>query len=218
MDFNISLILSFIYLTMQTLTDEGRWECDNLEHNKSFIPTEENAKKIETWNSTRGHMPFSCRRGKFFLAQCAVNCYTTWFSGACPELNIPKGVQYLQAKTSLLRYNFIAIVEKLRDPKYVSAVESFFGVEMPRLRHRYWAYCQKKSHIANQKNPLKIENSTLNKLTELNEGDIKLYKEITDCFDGDGDQRYISLNGMQRNSARFDHFMKTGQDIHKRRE
>jgi len=147
-----------------------------------FVPTEENAKKIETWNSTGGHSPLTCNEGKFKLGECAVNCYTQWFSGlSCPQYKIPPSEQYQSARALLLKYNFIVALEKLEDPAYASAVERFFGV--PGVTAKRGAYCQRSSHKANLMNPLKIKKKTMNRLVRLNKLDVSLYKELTDCFD-----------------------------------
>lgn len=65
--------------------DEGRWECKDLIYNNSFVPTEENAQKLETWNQQHGHHPSYCQNikdGEFVLrmSMCAVNCYVRLFS------------------------------------------------------------------------------------------------------------------------------------------
>jgi hypothetical protein len=155
-----------------------------------FVPTEENAMKLETWNKNGGHSIQKCdRHSHFKLGMCAVNCYIQWFSGICSEVDMPINEQYLMAKTKLFRYNFIVVLEWLSDPEYASAVESFFGV--PGVTQKRSAFCERSAHTANKLVPLTINNHTLNKLTELNQVDIKLYKEITDCFvDGDNEQRY----------------------------
>ena len=136
--------------------------------------------KLETWNETGGHRPIPCKKA-FFLAQCAVNCYTQWFSGlSCPSWNIPIIQQYKVARSRVLRYNFIMVIEKLRDPNYVLALERFFGViGLSQIKH---PYCEKESHQANEKNPLVIRNDTRERLTKLNELDIKLYRELSWCL------------------------------------
>ena len=170
-----------------------------------FIPTEENAMKIETWNSTGGHSPHTCdRHSHFSLGQCAVNCYIQWFSGACPEFDMPIEDQYQVAKMKLLRYNFIVVLEWLSDPEYASAVESFFGV--PGVTRQRSAYCEWGAHTANELVPLKIDNHTLEKLTVLNQVDISLYEELTDCLDGDDEKRY---NFPVLDAERFDNTSST---------
>ena len=179
---------------MRTLDGEDR-----------FIPTEENAMKIETWNSTGGHSPRTCERHSHFkLGKCAVNCYIQWFSGACPEFDIPIKEQYQVAKTKLLRYNFIVVLEWLSDPEYASAVESFFGV--PGVTRQRSAYCEAAAHNANKLVPLKVDNHTLDKLKELNEVDISLYEELTDCLDGDDEKRF---NFPVLDAERFDNTSST---------
>ena len=160
----------------------------------AFIPTEETANKITTWNQTSGHIPQECTSKTsgihFKLGICAVNCYIQWFSGlSCPQFNTTTIQQYEVAKTMLLRYNFIVVLEKLKDAEYVNAVEKMFGV--PGITQRGSAYCERTSHKANEMIPLKIEDDTLQRLTHLNRVDIGLYKELTDCLDDDrGDHKY----------------------------
>jgi len=160
----------------------------------AFIPTEETANKITTWNQTSGHVPQECTTKTsgihFKLGICAVNCYLQWFSGlSCPQFNITTIQQYEVAKTMLLRYNFIVVLEKLKDVEYVKAVEKMFGV--PGITQRGSAYCERTSHKANEMIPLKIEDDTLQRLTHLNRVDIGLYKELTDCLDDDrGGSKY----------------------------
>lgn len=159
----------------------------------AFIPTEETANKITTWNQTSGHIPQECTIKTsgihFKLGICAVNCYIQWFSGlSCPQFNITTMQQYEVAKTMLLRYNFIVVLEKLKDAEYVSAVEKMFGV--PGITQRGSAYCERTSHKANEMIPLKIEDDTLQRLTHLNRVDIGLYKELTDCLDDDRGSKY----------------------------
>ena len=118
----------------------------------------------------------------------------------CPEFDIPIEDQYRVAKTKLLRYNFIVVLEWLSDPEYASAVESFFGV--PGVTRQRSAYCEIGAHTANELVPLTIYNHTLDKLTELNEVDIGLYEELTDCLDGDDEKRF---NFPVLDAERFDY-------------
>ncbi|KAL9181964.1 hypothetical protein ACHAXT_012307 [Thalassiosira profunda] len=174
---------------------QGRWNCRDLVYGGKrgdFTPTEENANKLETWMETGGHVPYECRmRGKkseggkhpiFFLGSCAVNCFTQWFSGlSCPTWEIPAEEQYAVAMEKVLQYNFIFVIEKLRDPAYVQAVEKFFGV--PGIAEKGQPYCEKQSHRANAKFPLIVRDDTRAKLTTLNKVDIQLYHELTDCLE-----------------------------------
>ena len=100
--------------------------------------------------------------------------------------------------------NFIVVLEWLSDPEYASAVESFFGV--PGVTRQRAAYCERGAHTANKLVPLKIDNHTLDKLTELNEVDIGLYEELTDCLDGDDEKRY---NFPVLDAERFDNTSST---------
>jgi hypothetical protein len=167
-------------------SDEGRWKCSQLMHNETFVPTEDNANKIETWKHTYGHHPNYCngpysKYGHFKMGQCAVNCHIQWFAGLTCK-NASMAQQYEVAKAKLLRYNFIIITDKLRDPEYVAATESFFGV--PGLTEKNKEpWCGGESHSANEKVPLVIKNETLQSLTRLNKLDIDLYHEMKDCLD-----------------------------------
>ena len=170
---------------LDTEIDQGRWNCKNLTGHKAFIATEENANKLETWTETGGHVPFECqtRNGeeRFWLGNCAVNCYTQWFSGlSCPKWNISQNEQYTVAKRRVLRYNLIVVVEKLRDPLYVEAIEEMFGV--PGITKKGVPYCERQSHKANTNNPLLIQNKTRDRLTKLNALDIRFYVELSDCL------------------------------------
>ena len=187
----------------------GRWNCRDLVLNtRTFTPTAENANSLETWNQTGGHEPFQCKQRKskktggkyphFFMGTCAVNCYTQWFSGlSCSEWNIPLEKQYQVAKARVQRYNMIIVIEKLRDPEYMKAVEEFFGV--PGLGKRGTPYCERQSHKANAKYPLIVRNETRANLRRLNEVDIQLYHEMTDCLGSMGGQ----YNFPKWNSGRF---------------
>ena len=88
------LVFSRLRLTLHFFcnADEGRWDCKQVVNNASFIPTEENANKLSTWNQHYGHQQSSCRYRKnyrpsdegqgyweFMMVQCAVNCYSQWF-------------------------------------------------------------------------------------------------------------------------------------------
>ena len=100
--------------------------------------------------------------------------------------------QYEVAKAKLLRYNFIVIQEKLRDPEYAAAVERFFGVPgVANRNHHPW--CEVESHFANERYPLVIKNETLETLTHLNKYDIDLYHEMTDCLD-EGEYNFPALD------------------------
>jgi hypothetical protein len=172
----------------------GRWPCKTMIKN-DFVPTEENANKLEMWNETGGHEPkTSChnRNQKFRLGDCAVNCYTQWFGGLnCVRWQVPIEEQYKVAMSKLLKYNLVVVIEKLRDPDYVHAIESFFGVTG--ILKRGTPFCERISHKANTETPLIIRNETRARLTELNRVDLKLYHAITDCLDDnadDGGRRY----------------------------
>lgn len=88
------------------------------------------------------------------------------------------------AKARVLRFNMIVVIEKLRDPNYVQAVERFFGV--PGLTEKGIPYCERESKLANSKYPMVVRNETRESLTRLNEIDIQLYHELSDCLNEEG--------------------------------
>jgi len=171
---------------------QGRWSCMHQlikMKTNDFVPTEDNAKKLESWNATGGHVSLTCGSRKFKLGECAVNCYTQWYSGlSCPQRNTSTMEQYQVARARLLRYNIIIVLEMLGDPDYVAAVENFFGV--PGVAKKRFAACERLSRGANKMNPLFITNETIERLTKLNEVDIGLYKELTNCWGGDKGKNY----------------------------
>lgn len=73
------------------------------------------------------------------------------------------------------------VIEKLTDPNYVQAVENFFN--LTGVARRKSAYCEPQSHNLNKKFPLVIQNTTRDKLVDLNEIDNKLYAEMSGCLD-----------------------------------
>ncbi|KAL3790935.1 hypothetical protein HJC23_004917 [Cyclotella cryptica] len=164
---------------------QGRWNCRDLgkwfnSKRSDFVPTNLNANKIETWVETGGFDDTTCPRNEFSLGECAVNCYTQWISGlSCPQYNISTEVQYEVANARLRRYNFIVILERLADERYASAIEQFFGV--PGVTNRRSAFCERSSRKANKMNPLVVTNETRQILERLNEVDLRLYNEISDC-------------------------------------
>lgn len=185
---------------------QGRWDCEQLVKNSSYVPTESIAQKLETWNSENGHEhqgKSQCRRGKdgrrtkFWLATCAVNCYSQWFSGlSCPHHDdddddgdgdggVPMARQYEVAKAKLLRYNFVVVIERLGDPAYAASVDRFFGVPGSANRDVH-PWCEVEAQYTNKKIPVPYRNETLERLARLNEIDIGLYRELTDCLPDDG--------------------------------
>lgn len=174
---------------------QGRWDCEQLVKNMSYVPREKDALKLETWTSEYGHEHDShhcLTQGedgttRFFLSTCAVNCYSQWFSGlSCPDTDRyrPLQEQYEVAKAKLLRYNFIVVIEKLSDREYSTAIERFFGVPGVAQRDVH-PWCEVEAQYTNKKIPVPYRNETLQKLTALNKVDIGLYHEMTDCLDGE---------------------------------
>lgn len=72
------------------------------------------------------------------------------------------------------------VVEKLRDPLYLEAIEDMFGV--PGITKKGVPYCERQSHKANTINPLVIQNTTRDRLTKLNALDIRFYDELSNCL------------------------------------
>lgn len=185
---SIAFYLSTFYSILhKIIADEGRWECNQMIYNYSFVPTEANANRIETWIYTGGHDRMKCKfQGNnnprlFFLGKCAFNCYIQWFTGVCPNEPMPWSKKYEIAKEKLHHYNLILVLEKLRDPDYVSAVENFFAV--PGLRKKMKSLCEPEAENANKKYPLVIQNDTRVKLQKLNEFDTMLYQSLTGCIE-----------------------------------
>ena len=162
------------------LQDEGRWDCKQLTTNATkYKASEDNANKLESWN---GDEPcWQSKQKRFYLAKCAVNCYTQWFSSlSCPSWNIPLNVQAEKARAVLHRFNAILILEKFKDPQYVSAIEDFFGVPGLAVQKRAW--CEPESHKVNKQFPLDVKNETLQRLMMQNQIDIDLYKNLSSCL------------------------------------
>ena len=147
---------------------------------KGFKPSEENANTLESWD---GDMPCKKTNDKsFYLAKCAVNCYVQWFSRlSCPSWNVSTDIQAEAARAVLYRFNVIIILEKLKDPEYVSAMENFFGVAG--LAKKQSAWCEPVSHEANSKFPLEVNNTTFQRLTARNQIDVDLYNDIASCLE-----------------------------------
>ena len=170
------MTLSFVF---RLFVDEGRWDCKNLT-DIQYSASEENANELESWN---GDLPCKQTKDKsFYLVKCAADCYIKWFSRlSCPSWKVPIDIQAEKAKAVLHRFNIIIILERLSDPKYVSAVENFFGV--PGLSEEKSAWCESASHKANAKFPLEIRNTTFNQLKDQNRLDIDLYNNISNCLE-----------------------------------
>ena len=98
--------------------------------------------------------------------------------------------QYQVAKSKLTKYNLVIIIEKLRDPRYVRAIENFFGVGG--ILEKGVPFCERLSHKANAAIPLVIHNETRARLTNLNKMDLRLYHDISDCLD-DIDGQYDQI-------------------------
>lgn len=163
---------------------EGRWKCNQLFFNKTFrkgwAATEETAKKIDDWVHTSGFVPGRCDQ-PFRFDLCAVKCYVQAFANASCSVGDGNWTrEYERARDSLMRFNFVAVMERMADPAYVFAVEEFFGV--PGFGMKASMHCEKESRIANSRNPLVIRNETMDRLVRLNALDTRLYEEASSCL------------------------------------
>jgi hypothetical protein len=197
----------------------GRWKCKDLSSNE-FKPTLDNAAHLETWNETSGHKPIECRTNRndiiFKNGDCAVDCYTQWYGGlSCPNWDVPIEQQYRVAMSKLLKYNMIIVIEKLKDPKYVKAIENYFGVKG--ILERGTPYCERKSHKANYAMPLVVRNETRDKLTLLNKVDLRLYHEITDCLNTGNNNTYGSIPKWDGSRFEIDSFNFTEAQLERQR-
>lgn len=181
---------------------EGRWSCkpgSGELMNKSFVPTEENSRPFESFNDTSGFSPSPCDK-PFRFTLCAVQCYIQSFSGkGCTSDNWL--TEYHLARNRLLRYNLILSLEQLNDPRYVEAVEDFFGVQGLRGNPRMW--CGPQSKEANKKVPLSVDPTLVPKLTRLNRMDYRLYGDlVTSCW-GDTQIEDVQYSFPKVNASRF---------------
>jgi len=159
----------------------GRWDCEQLIKNESFVPTEENAQSFEAWKETHGFEPSECDI-PFSFTSCAVNCYIQTFSGmGCTDNDW--FTEYNLALDRLLRYNLIFVFEKFNDANYIEAIENFFGVRG--FNKHTDIYCGPESKEANEKVPLHVQFESVLKLTKLNGMDNRLYKDVvSSCWNG----------------------------------
>ena len=153
-----------------------RWDCEQLVHNESFIPTQLNARPFSSWNGTKGFESSPCDL-EFSFTQCAVNCYLQTFSGmGCTNNEWFK--QYNMAFDRLRKYNLILIYERFKDPKYIHAVEDYFG-GIQGFNTPAHMFCGDESKEANDKVPLSVsEFAHVFKLQSLNKMDERLYNDF----------------------------------------
>lgn len=176
----------------------GRWDCEQLTKNESFVPTEDNARPFRAWGETGGFEPSPCD-APFSLVSCAVNCYLQTYSGAgCSS----DGwfTEYNLALDRLLRYNMILVFEKFKDPGYVAAVERFFGVGGFNGK-RLTMFCGPESREANERVPLTVKFEHVLRLTRLNAMDNRLYKDLVkSCW---GDEKEVDYSFAKVDPSRF---------------
>lgn len=179
---------------------DSRWDCEQLVMNESFVATEWNARPFNAWIETRGFEPFPCDR-PFVLETCAVNCYIQAFSG-CGCTHDNWFTEYNMAHDRLLRYNMILVYEKFNDSKYIEAVEDFFGVEG--FNKQSNMFCGKEAKEANERVPLAVKFESVLKLTNKNEMDNRLYKDlVSSCWDDEEDDGEIDYSFPKVDPSRF---------------
>ena len=157
-----------------------RWDCEQLVHNESFIPTQLNARPFGMWNETKGFSKSPCDL-EFSFTECAVNCYLQTFSGmGCTNNDWYK--QYNMAFDRLRKYNLILIYERFKDPYYIQAVEDYFG-GISGFNKPAHMFCGDESKEANDKVPLSVsEFAHIFKLQSLNKMDDRLYNDfVSSC-------------------------------------
>lgn len=171
-----------------------RWNCKNLTK-PTFVPTLKNTKMslndfVETPNE-----PFS---EEGHLWACSHNCYAKWSTGMCwtegafNESSMcwsrdknDHGTMLSRAREALFSYNLIIVLEWLQNPRYVTSLETLFGLEG--ITETRPMYCGVASAEANKLFPLDVPQRTQQRIIELNQLDSTLYDEFTNCsFDFPG--------------------------------
>jgi len=160
---------------------DHRWDCNQLIHNKSFVPSINNTRGSLEDFIDQAHEKYS-----YQLWNCSSNCYTRWATGIYHEGNscsIGETDERVKlARELLFRYNVIINTERLRDEDYIRGIEEMFGVTGLVGRR---AFCVPESAAANKKIPLVISNSTRKKLEDCNAADTILYKQLVTCAEND---------------------------------
>ena len=162
---------------------DARWGCNNLVKDKTFVPSTKNARPFAMWNFTGGFVETACGSNKpFYFEACAVNCYVQTFSGkVCTHDGWYS--EYNVAWDRLLKYNMILIYSKFNNPRYIRAVEDFFG-GVKGFGVPSSMFCGDEARVANRKVPLRVSFEHVLRLTRLNEMDNRLYKDfVTPCGD-----------------------------------
>ena len=163
-------------------------DCDQLTKNESFVPSEQNARSFAAWDQTRGFEPSDCDVPFSFIS-CAVNCLVQTFSGrGCTDDGW--ATEFNLAQDRLRRYHLVLVYEKFSDPRYVAAVERFFGGVAGFNAAPAFMFCGRESRAANDRVPLAVDFEHVLKLTKLNEMDTRLYKDMAQsCWEYDEEGR-----------------------------
>uniref|UniRef100_A0A7S1BY30 Uncharacterized protein n=1 Tax=Corethron hystrix TaxID=216773 RepID=A0A7S1BY30_9STRA len=117
---------------------------------------------------------------RFTMWNCAINCYTRWFTDTNCVIDFNRSKKKAQAIIS--SYNLVIILEYLKKPEYVKAIEDIFEVGGFKPKG---AFCARPSKKANDMYPPPpMSDETLKMITESNAQDIALYNELKHCPTG----------------------------------
>ncbi|KAL7579468.1 hypothetical protein ACA910_007852 [Epithemia clementina (nom. ined.)] len=182
---------------------EGRWSCRQLKRRtKQFksIPTEENARTLERFIDRDPY--FQDRREKPCAAQqgrrgwrdvprlwiCAKSCYLRWYGANFNCLEDKNDTtnslteSYRTALENLSQFHLIVVTEWLTNPTYWHGLTTrMFGLSNSTTDYNQNPWCDKEAKYWNQKYPAVLQNQTLEHLHQLNQWDIKLYENLTNC-------------------------------------
>jgi hypothetical protein len=191
---------------------QGRWDCEQLVKNTSYVPHEDMANKLETWNTTTGHYydadstpPCQLQNNdgsstyKFFLSACAVNCYSQWFSGlSCPLVplsptNTPTTTNDDDDDDRSMEQQYTIAKQKLLRYNFIVLIEQLSNPTYVNAVERFFGvpgvsnrdvhpWCEVEVQYTNKKIPVPYNKDTIDALTELNAVDIQLYNEMTNCL------------------------------------
>ncbi len=183
---------------------EMRWYCKHLtDKKKTFDPAYSSRTTLDHFVE-RQNKPNEAGGEKGNLWECSHNCYAKWSTGLCwmegafDESTMcwsrenDEGSLLPRARDVLYSYNLIVVIEWLRNPEYVKAIEALFGLEgIAKQRTDMW--CGKESAAANKKFPLVVPEKTRQRILQLNQLDTILYNELTNCSRLDFPNRSIFL-------------------------
>lgn len=167
---------------------EGRWICEQLVKNASFVPTPENSQTLEDYialhdaSSSRANCSTTGGKSGSFLWKCSENCYLRWFGQDFNCLQNPDE-SYRTAMEKLMQYHLIVVTERMQDNAYTTRLARMLNVHSRHFRTTS-PWCAKESTYWNEKHPAVIQNETLKRLEKMNQMDMRLYNDITNCPNG----------------------------------